>query len=299
MMRIHPSFFSKQPSSGFILLEALLSIGLLAVVLSTLIGIVLISGGNGRSVQSSRAEWAAQEGLSALQSLSFGDLLNTDTGILTFSSNQWQLTSGAPETIATGITRIVHVKPVNRDTSCQIVSSGGTSDTDSKTLESDVNWIDLAGRTHTISFSSLRTQWDNPQGTCFKPSQASCSNIDYTTSGEWFGGKQLRTVYFTNTCTGTTPVIDKMIFTWNNDSEIQQIFISSTKVWSTSGPGTPSGDQDSGTTLDVQNFSLSPGVQYELNKTQFDHAMSGTIITITLIFTDGTSTTTPPFVPSG
>lgn len=281
------------------LLEVLLSVGLLALILTTLGTVVLVSSGTTRGGQSVRASLAAQEGLSALQSMSFSDLLNTDTGTLTFSNNRWQLGSGAPQTIATGITRTVHVIPVNRNSSCGIVSSGGTIDVDSKTLKSDVSWIDLAGRTHLISLSSLRTQWNNPQGTCFVPTQAGCSNIDYLTSGEWFGGKQLRTIYFANTCSSAPIVIDKMIFTWNNGSEIQQSFINSTKVWSASGPGTPHGEQVSGILLDISDFTLNPGVQYELNKTQFENAMSGTTITITLIFSDGSSFTTPPFVPSG
>ena len=293
-------FFSQnQFSRGFILLEVLLSIGLIALILSVLGGVVLISNGTSRGTQSVRASMAAQEGLSALQSLSFASLTNTTTGTLAFSNNRWTLGSGAPQTISTGITRTVRVKSVNRNASCNIVSSGGTVDTDSKTLESDVSWIDLAGRSHLIALTSLRTQWNNPQGTCFVPTQAGCSNIDYMTSGEWFGGKQLRTVYFTNTCSSIPIVIDKMIFTWDNGAEIQQVFIDSTKVWSASGPGTPSGEQNSGITLDISNFTLNPGIQYELNKTQFEHAMSGTTVTITLIFADGTSFTTPPFVPTG
>lgn len=291
---------SKQKiQSGFILLEVILSIGLLALILSTLGQVVMISGGITRGGQSNKALWAAQEGLSALQSMSFSDLSPTSTGTLSFSGNQWHLGSGAPQTISTGMTRVVKVLNVNRDASCNIVSSGGTSDIDSKTVQSLVTWIDLAGRSHTITLSSLKTQWNNPQGTCFKQTEANCSNIDYLTNGQWYGGKQLRTVYFSNTCNNTPIVIDKMIFTWSNSTEIQQVFIGSTKVWSASGPGTPSGEQNSGTTLNISNFTLQPGVQYELNKTQFDHAMSGTTITITLIFSDGTSFSTPPFVPSG
>ena len=291
--------FSKQNTEGFLLLEILLSIGLLALILSILGGVVLISKGTSRGGQSNRATWAAKEGMAALQSMAFSDLTETETGTITFSGNQWHLGSGLPQTISTGITRTVHVKPVNRDESCQIVSSGGTSDTDSKTLESYVNWIDLSGQTHTIALSSLKTQWENPQGSCFQPSEANCSTIDYMTSGQWYGGKQLRTIYFENTCTSAPIVIDKMIFTWNNSAEIQQVFIGSTKVWAENGPGTPSDEQSSGTILDISDFTMNPGVQYELNKTQFDKAMSGTTITITLIFSDGTSFITPPFVPTG
>lgn len=291
--------FSKQTPKGFMLLEVLLSIGLLALILSTLGEVVLISSGTTRGAQSNRAIWAAQEGLSALQSMKFSDLTTTSTGTLSFSGNRWLLGTGSPQTIGTGITRAVQVKSVNRDASCQIVSTGGTTDVDSKTVESNVNWIDLAGRTHNITLSSLKTQWDNPQGSCFMPTQAGCSNIDYLTSGEWFGGKQLRTVYFANTCSSAPIVIDKMIFTWDNGSEIQQVFIGTTKVWSSSGPGTPRGEQVSGIELDVSNFTLDSGVQYELNKVQFENAMSGATVTITLIFSDGSTFSTPPFVPSG
>lgn len=298
-MFLRSNYFAIRKIKGFILLEVLLSVGLIALILSTLGGVIIISKNTTRGGQSILAALAAQEGLAALQSKTFGDLSLTNTGTLTFVSNQWQLGTNAPQTISAGLTRTVRVKSVNRDASCNIVSIGGTLDVDSKTLESAISWIDLAGRTHSFTLSTLRTQWENPQGSCFKPSQANCSNIDYQSNGQWFGGKQLRSVYFTNNCSNTTPVIDKIIFTWNNGSEIEQSFISSTKVWSKSGPGTPSGEQGSGTTLDIENFSLSAGVQYELNKTQFEDQMSGTTITITLIFTDGTSLTTPPFIPFG
>jgi hypothetical protein len=297
-MNIFPFGISKRRASGFMLLEVLLSIGLLALILSTLGSVVLVSGGTTRGGQSNKAALAAQEGLAALQTMSFADLSATETGTLSFAGNRWTLGSGAAQTISTGITRFVRVRAVNRDASCQIVSSGGTADIDSKTLQSIVNWIDLAGRSHNITLSALKTQWENPQGSCFMPTEAGCSNIDYLTSGQWFGGKQLRTVYFANTCSNAPIVIDKIIFTWNNGAEIQQVFIGSTKVWSSAGPGTPRGEQHSGVTLDISDFTLNPGVQYELNKTQFEHAMSGTTVTITLIFSDGTSFSTPPFVPT-
>src|SRR3989338_3556431 len=228
-MRFFSHNFFKRKPSGFILLEVLLSVGLLALILSVLGGIVNVSGGVSRGGQSIRAAWAAQEGLRALQSVSFADLTTTAVGSLSFSNNRWLLGASAPQTITTGITRTVRVKDVNRNASCQIVSSGGTLDPDSKTLESDVAWIDLAGRTHAMTFSTLRTRWDDPQGSCFQPSQANCSNIDYLTNGQWFGGKQLRTVYFSNTCSGAPIVIDKMIFTWEMGRKLSRFLLAQTK----------------------------------------------------------------------
>lgn len=285
--------------SGFVLLEALLAIGILAFFLTAVSGLVFVANvGSERVHQSELAIWAAEEGLEALQSLDFSSLLNTNTGSISFLNNHWQLNTNGPQSLGNAITRTVRVLAVNRDASCVVVASGGSVDSDSKTLESSVAWTDILGRSHQIILDALRTQWENPQGSCFNPQQAGQVAIDFLTNGQWFGGKQLREVFVTNN--GASAVtIDHVVFTWDNDEEIQQSFFNSTKVWSASGPGSPSNEQHSGTDLNIQNFTLSAGQTIELNKTQFSGAMSGTTITIKLIFTDGSSITTPPFVPSG
>jgi len=286
---------------GFVLLEALLAIGVLAFFLMAASGLAFIAKvGSGRTHQAELATWAAQEGIDALQTISFTSLSNTSVGSLTFSGGNWTLGTSGPQTIGTGMTRTVKVGSVSRDASCNVVTSGGTVDADSKTIESVVSWTDVAGKTHVSTLSAMRTQWENPQGTCFKPSvpQNTHVAIDFATSGQWFGGKQLRTVYIINS--GTAAVtIDRVVFTWTNAQEIQQSFFGSTKVWSSGGPGTPSGTQVSGTELNIQDYAISAGQTVELNKTQFTGAMSGTTVTIKLIFMDGSSVQTVPFVPTG
>lgn len=288
-------------TSGFVLLEALLAIGLLAFFLMAASGLAYVAKvGSGRTHQAELATWAAQEGLGALQSLSFGDLANTETGSLSFASGRWTLGTSGPQSVGNGITRTIRVRSVNRDGSCDVALSGGTEDADSKTLESSVSWTDSAGHPRSSTLSALRTQWESPQGTCFMPvvPQASGVVIDFTTSGQWYGGKQLRQVYITNNGTSGA-VVDKIAFTWTNSAEIQQIFFDSTKIWSSGGPGTPSGTQVSGTVLDSSNFTIAAGQTIQLNKVQFTGAMSGTTVTITLTFTDGSVAATPPFYPSG
>ena len=286
---------------GFVLLEALLAIGVLAFFLMAASGLAFIAKvGSGRTHQSELATWSAQEGMDALQSLSFSELTNTNAGSLTFSGGRWTLGTSGPQTVGTNMTRTVRVLSVSRDASCNIVTSGGTVDADSRTIESAVSWTDVAGRAHSSTLSALRTQWENPQGTCFAPAspQADQVIIDFATEGQWFGGKQLREVEIINN--GTGPVtIDHVVFTWTNAQEIQQSFFGSTKVWSSGGPGTPLGTQVSGTNLDIQNYTIPAGQDVELNKTQFTGAMSGTTVTIKLIFTDGSSVETVPFVPTG
>ncbi len=286
---------------GFVLLEVLLAIGTLAFFLMAASGLAFIAKvGSGRTHQAELAAWTTQEGMDALQSLSFSSLTNTTVGSLSFAGGRWTLGTSAPQTVGTNMTRTVKVSSVSRDGSCNVVTSGGTTDADSKKLESVVAWTDVAGRSHTTTLSSLRTQWENPQGTCFKTatSQASHVAIDFTTSGQWFGRKQLRQVFIINSGTASV-TIDHVIFTWTNGQEIQQSFLGSTKIWSSGGPGTPSGTQDSGRDLNVQDYTIGAGTSVEFNKTQFTGAMSGTTVTIKLIFTDGSSVQTVPFVPSG
>lgn len=292
---------SRSNRRGFVLLESLLAIGILAFFMLAASGLAFIAKvGSGRTHQSELATWSAQEGIDALQSLSFSELANTDVGSLTFAGGRWTLGSAAPQTIGPGMTRTVRVLSVNRDASCNVVTTGGTVDADSKTIESVVSWTDVAGRAHSSTLSALRTQWENPQGTCFAPSQPQADQviIDFATEGQWFGGKQLREVEIINS--GTTSVtIDHVVFTWTNAQEIQQSFFGSTKVWSSGGPGTPLGTQVSGTDLNIQNHTINAGQNVEINKTQFTGPMSGTTVTIQLIFTDGSSVTTVPFVPTG
>ncbi|GEM_PF-1053951 len=281
---------------GFVLLEAVLVLGLASLFLSTVGGLAYISvAGVAHAHQAELAAWAVNEGIDATRTLTFADLPFLSNGAIAFVNNRWQLSATGPQTIATGITRTITVAQVFRDTSCNVVTSGGTVDTDSKKITSVVTWLDNLGRSHTLTNNTLKTQWGNPQGSCFHPSMASNANIDIS-QGEWFGGKQLRTVFVSDT--GSSPVtIDRVTFTWTNSKKIQQMFIGTTKVWSASGPGTPSNDQPSATQLNIQDFTLNPGQTFEINKTQFSGNMEDTTLTITFVFTDGTSLATPPFTP--
>ncbi|MEK9155468.1 MAG: hypothetical protein AAB839_02350, partial [Patescibacteria group bacterium] len=231
-----------------------------------------------------------------LQTITFENLTNTTTGSLTFTSNRWTVGTTGPQTLPDGSTRVIKIEDISRDSQCFIITSGGTVDTDSKKITSETTWIDSAGRSHTQTLASLRTRWENPQGSCFAPTQV--SQVSFNVSGAQFsGGKQLRQVYFTNN--GSTNVtIDTVSFTWTNSAELSQLFMDTSKVWSETGPGTPTDEVDSGETIDIQNFVLAAGATAELNKGQFDDPMSGTTLTMTVTFTDGSTWTSPPFNPT-
>lgn len=281
---------------GSIMLEALIAVGVASMYVLGILGLTLTANrSSDRAEETERATWDMNEGLEALQTISFTDLTTTNVGSLTFANNTWILGTAGQQTLPDGMKRTVKVQTVNRDNSCSIVASGGTLDTDSKTLVSEVVWTDTNNRSHTVTSSTLRTNWENPTGTCFVATMV--SQITFDISGAVYsGGKQLRQVYFTND--GSTSVtIDKITMTWDNEAEFDQLFMDTSKVWSSTGPGTPSGEIHSGTLIDIQNFTLTPGSTAELNKGQFDQNMAGTTLTMTVTFTDGSTWTSPIFSP--
>lgn len=281
---------------GSVILEALIAVGIAAAYLSGLVGLAVVANTTSdRAEETQRAIWHMNEGLEALQTIAFADLPTTDVGSLTYASGRWTVGTAGVQALPDGMTRVVRVKTVSRDAQCLVVTSGGTVDDDSKMLESEVTWVDTADRSHTLTTSALRTRWDDPQGSCFTANMA--ASIEFTMSGAVFsGGKQLRQVYFTNTG-GSIATIDTIAMTWNNGAELDQMFMDTSKIWSSSGPGTPAGAVLSGTELDIQDFTLSPGTTAELNKGQFNVQMNGTTLTMTVTFTDGSSWTSDPFNP--
>ncbi|MFA5946900.1 MAG: hypothetical protein WC813_02645 [Patescibacteria group bacterium] len=282
---------------GSLLLEAIVAIGATASFMTALIGFVVVANrGSDRAQEIQQSLWNTNEGAEALRTISFASLTDTLTGALTFVAPAWALATNGPQTLADGSTRIVKIYPVYRDASCNVVVSGGTADPDSKKIISETSWIDTAGRTHTTSTTTLRTNWLNPTGTCFAPRQA--GQVSFAVNAaQFYGGKQLRELYFTNTG-GTSVTIDKITFTWSNGSEFDQLFIDNSKVWSTSGPGTPTGvDVYSGTTLDIQNFTMAPGQTSQITKGQFEDLMSGASMTMSVTFADGSVFTSGSFNP--
>lgn len=280
---------------GTILLEALLAAGVAAMFMTAIVSMVIVSNQTSdRAGKYELASWYAFEGVEALQTMAFADLSNTETGGITFANATWSIAGGA-QTLAQSMTRAVHIRDVYRDASCDIVTNGGTVDLDSKYLVSNVTWTDARGQAHTVTEETLRTRWDNPQGTCFAAQQASQVTFSFT-NAQFSGGKQLRQVYMTNTGT-TAAVIDKVTFTWNYATELDQLFIDTSKVWSESGPGTPTDDVESGTELNVADFTINAGATVEINKGQFSGPMTGATITISVIYIDGSIYTSPPITP--
>lgn len=278
------------------MLEALLALGLAAIFMSSLVAFLLVANrGSALAIQYQEANWRAQQGVEALETISFSELVLTEVGALNFAENEWQLALTGPESLTNGISRTVKVQEVQRDGDCEIVAIGGTVDTDSYFLESEVTWTDISGNPQTVTLRTLRTKWENPQGACFAPASSFVS-IDVFTDANWHGQKQLRDVHITNNGT-ISATLEEVTIWWNNSEVMDQMFLGAGKIWGAAGPGSPSGSQVSGTELDVVDTTIGIGGTLDMHKVQFSNDMRGTTITIKLEFSDGSEITTDPFVP--
>lgn len=278
------------------MLEALIAVGVAAMYMTGLAGLAVMAHiTSDRAEEMQRALWHVQEGVDALSTVAFADLLVTDTGTLTLVNGKWIVGTGAAQALGDGMTRTVKVQTVQRDVECLVVASGGTVDPDSYALESVVDWTDSNGRPHSATSRTLRTRWDDPQGNCFGATMA--MSVSWAVDGAvWSGGKQLRNLWFTNTG-GNPATVDKISFTWTNDAELDQVFMDTSKVWSSTGPGTPLHSLDSGEEMNIQDFIVPAGAAGELNKGQFNINMVGQCLTMTVVFTDASSWTSPVFCP--
>ncbi|MBU4315363.1 hypothetical protein KJ673_03075 [Patescibacteria group bacterium] len=290
--------FNKRHKKGSVILEVLIAIGLSAFFFSAIAGLMMASNKSMESLYSSqKAIWRAQEGLGALQSMSFDDLSTTENGLVTYSnvSDAWSLGSGT-ENFDDGQSREIVISEVERDNACLIVEAGGTVDPDTYQLESTVYWTGSTGAVHNRSLQSLVVNWEDSQGECFRPTDAGGIDLDWS-GGYWGGSKQLRGVWIINNTTRDI-TITKMTIWWDRPaSKLQQIFAIGTKVWSDSGPGTPLGLQSSGVLIDTLDATIPAGFTDDTHKIQFTQAMEGSTLIISFEFADGSILITDPFTP--
>lgn len=261
-------------TSGFSLVEALLSISLFAISVTFLVGAIVY----GQSViqtstQRARASFLAEEGLEALRNMrdaSFSNLTDGTFGVGVIG-NQWAL-SGAQD--VNGIfTRRVTIAPIDAYT---------------KQITSVVTWTQNLQRNGTSTAVTYLTDWQRAGGTQASFTAANASNAALTNGGQNLTGITLR-----NTGSSTT-TLDKVTASWSllGIRRIQQVVIGGVTVWSSSGVGTPTGTQGSGTTLDIVNVSLPPGQTVSVDYLQFNVNMTLSAYSITFTFSDGSTTTT-------
>ncbi len=284
---------------GSVILEVLIAIGVSAIFFSAIAGLLISSNKSTANLYNTQKAYARnKEGLSALQSIKFEDLFLTWDGKVTYNSvtDQWELSTGS-EVFADNQTRSVAVIEVQRNEDCEVVLYGGDVDPDSYILMSNMMWDSYGGGKRDSTIYSLVVNTENPQGDCFGGGEEAENLVLITVDAEWYGDKQLRDLYITNE--GTSPVtITEITIWWDvSKSKIEQIFYDGDKVWSYSGPGSPSGKQYSGTQIDIDDIEIPAGYTGEFNKIKFSKDMEDATLIIEFEFSDGSTYTSDPFEP--
>jgi len=149
---------------AFSIVEIILGVSLFAIFASAAIAVAVQGLETERlGEEEAVATHYASEGLEALRSIrntNFSSLSPTATSGIDRVGNVWTL-SGTSTTFEK-YTRIISITPVSRDTSGNIVSTGGTLDPLSFHVASAVTWNITPSRTNTITLSTYLNNWKKP-----------------------------------------------------------------------------------------------------------------------------------------
>ncbi len=96
-------------------------------------------------------------------------------------------------------------------------------------------------------------------------------------------------------CAAQAVMVDKATVTYDSGASIQEIDFEGITFWSKYGPGTPSGNQYSGTQLDGEDNAIYSGESEEISMIKFGSSMSGRTFNIQLECTDGSTVNSGDF----
>lgn len=147
---------------GFSVIELILTSAIFLIFSGGIIFVVLHGFDLNRlSEEETIANQYASEGIEAVRSIknqNFSSLANAaSTGIIRNGSNVWAF-SGT-NNINGKYTRTLAIASVNRDGSGNIVSSGGTTDPDTKKVTSTVSWNAGPTRNNSVILTTYLTNW--------------------------------------------------------------------------------------------------------------------------------------------
>jgi|GEM_PF-3214254 len=298
---------------GISLVELVVGIGLFVTIVTG--AVILVIGSydtNLRDDDRLKSDMYLQQGIEAVRAMRTYDpeslALNGTYG-LSRAAGYYEF-SGASETLGK-FTRTVTIAGLSRSITCDIVSSGGISDPNSKKVTVNVSWMRSSGAMASTSAVEYLQDWRKPvvQQGCGQAGYFAIDSTLATLSGTGPAGKQIDKLLFSN-LSDVPLVITKIRPSWIGGGEEDAKMIEldtnngfnpnfSTVLWKSSGVGTPTGGQYSGTELDVVDYTVPPNSPFPPDNTKvirLDEVMTGAEFTFLYTFADG-STATTTFTP--
>ena len=257
---------------GFSLVEVLLSIVIFALLISVFIGSLIYNQESERLAgDRARATFLAKEGLEAVRNMRDENFDNLAVGThgLSNSGNSWSF-SGSSDTTDI-FTRSINISDVDEKT---------------KLITSTVIWQQNEQRSGQVILTERLTNWQR-----MNPTEAEQFYFD-TTNAQIQAGVAPRIYNLTLENTGIEDVtIASTEISWSGVSSgahLQEITIDGNSVWT--------GDDASGSSQDIDDFTVEFGGGTYPVELIFDKAINGITVTITFTMTDG-STQVVVFTP--
>jgi len=266
-------------NKGQSLIEILVALSIFIAGTVTIAVLVLDANISSRQgIERTQAIALAREGLEAARSLrdaDFDNLIVGTHGIIL--SGTWMF-SGSSDT-QDQFTRRVVITDI---------------DVDTKAVESSVNWQFTQPRQTSVTSTGYLTDWKQTHGDAGQSSvaisgaelrddTAVCPSVTASTSN------RLQGITIENTGTGDI-TIDKMQVDWSTSPLTTEVMINASTVWGGSGGvGSPSGNQPSGTELDIVDYTLGAGGGAEDVCIDFTASVAGTDFIVKFIMTDGST----------
>jgi len=295
---------SYQKHAGQNLIEAIVAVG----IFSILVGAGVTAGLNYfntqiRAQEQTKLAQISQSTFEILDGLSKNNWAAFTNGAhgLSLSGSDWSLNS-TPDTVD-NVTRTITIADANRDGSCNLVASGGTPDSDTKLINTLLTYSNNRG-TQNKTFSQYITNWPNPVN-CVIPQGPGGQagglglNVGTATRQEYFDWINLLVtidgVRVTNISANPVTINKAQVFTNKPGMTIYGFYINNSKRWGWFGPGTPSGAQPSGSTLDISNYTIQPGQTVTIKMTFFTSSKGVVTFRINFIMEDNTEVDTDEF----
>ncbi|MBI2033813.1 MAG: fibronectin type III domain-containing protein [Candidatus Liptonbacteria bacterium] len=276
-MKLPTTHYSLLTRRGFSPVEVILAGSILALIVTAIVG-ALVYGREGTQVSGSRARaiFLADEGLEALRNMrdeSFTNLTDGPHGLVT-SGSQWVF-SGV-EDVTDIFTRQIQI---------------GTIDSTTKQITSTVTWQQNPQRQGSVSLGTRLTNWKIIAGF-----QADSLSVN-TSAADVDSTDNTHVIGVTIDNLGVTDItITHMTVSWSGVSgatRLNGITINGTQVFS--------GNSNSGTLLDIADFTLTAGAgSYPINFFDFNRNMTNSTLTVVFTMADGSTkevTFSPGAVP--
>ena len=268
MRKVH----SNINQAGFTLIEIVIASSILALLVTTFVGaLVYAQQVQKRAGVKERAVFLAEEGLEVVRNIrdeSFENLEDGDHG-LNINGGTWEFS---------GVDDVVDIY------TRQLVIA--TIDDETREVSSTVTWSGAAGEQEVVLITYL-TNWREASGGELGDLIVDTSAAD--TSGQ--GNKDLIGITLENQGEDEI-VIETMTVSWTEPGkrsrELVVVSFDGVDVWSESGPGSPSGSQESGVNLDIDDIVLASGSgALSLDYLRFDKSIKNHNVTITFFASGG------------